>query len=271
MIILRQNIFSIRKKLIDHLSDKAYEYKDRDQNLTDRLSEEADRLGVEIYTTKGPTRYVETKGGKRRILMNKDTGNTANLAHELGHAYYKVGEGKDKIGGKIHKINYKLKKPYTKLAENLNKLDLESLSIKDQNELITKKSTKLRKSTGSAVSGLSGVLAGYKAAEEKEKGNKKKSRLISAASLGIPVLGHVPQMGTEISASKKGMEYLKKAGATKEQLKGSRKSMGYSLGTYGVDVGKNILLNAGGQVAGGGIYKLTHKKKKSKEESEKKD
>ena len=58
MIIFRQNTFSIRKKLIDRLADKAYEYKDRDQNLTDRLSEETDRLGVEIYTTKGPTRYV---------------------------------------------------------------------------------------------------------------------------------------------------------------------------------------------------------------------
>lgn len=195
--------------------------------------------------------------------MNKDTGNTANLAHELGHAYYNGEEGKNKIGGKLHETAYKIKKPYKKLAENLNKKELKSLSIKDQNELIIKKSNKLRKSTGSAVSGLSGVLAGYKAAEEKENGNKKKSRLISAASLGIPVLGHVPQMGTEISASKKGMEYLKKSGATKEQLKGSRKSMGYSLGTYGVDVGKNILINAGGQLAGRGIYRLTHRKEKN--------
>lgn len=269
MIILRQNTFSIRKKLINYLANKSYEYKDRDQNLTDKLSEEADKLGVEIRTTKGPTRYVETKSGKRIIRMNKDTGNTANLAHELGHAYYKVGEGKEKLGGKIHKVLYKLKKPYTKLAENLNKKELESLPIKDQNELIIKKSTRLRKSTGSAVSGLSGVLAGYKVAKEKENGDKKKSRLISAASLGISVLGHVPQMGTEISASKKGMEYLKKSGATKKQLKGSRKSMGYSLGTYGVDVGKNILINAGGQLAGRGIYRLTHKKEKKNPKSEK--
>lgn len=260
MIILRQNTFSIRKKLIDHLAKKANEYKNRDENISNKLSEEAEKLGAEIYTTKGPSRFIESKSGKHKIYINKDTGNNTILAHELGHAYYKIGDGKEKFGGRLHEVVRKIKNPYVKLVKKANESKLESLTPKEQYELLTKEPKELRRNVGSAVSGLSGVLAGYKAAKEKEKGNKKKSRLISAASLGIPVLGHVPLMGTEISASKKGMEYLKKAGATKEQLKGSRKSMGYSLGTYGVDVGKNILINTGGQLAGRGIYRLTHKK-----------
>ena len=121
---------------------------------------------------------------------------------------------------------------------------------------------------GSSVSGISGIAAGYKAEEEKEKGNKKKARLISAGSLAIPILGHTPELGSEISASSKAMKMIKAAGANKKQINTARKSLGYALGTYGVDLGKHLIINGGSQLIGKGVYKLTHRKKKEDKKEE---
>lgn len=121
---------------------------------------------------------------------------------------------------------------------------------------------------GSSVSGISGIAAGYKAEEEKEKGNKKKARLISTGSLAIPILGHTPELGSEISASSKAMKMIKAAGANKKQINTARKSLGYALGTYGVDLGKNLIINGGSQLIGKGAYKLTHRKKKKDKKGE---
>ncbi len=261
---LKRKLYSFNpiKKLRDHLGKKSNEYKDRDEKILRSLDKEAKKNGISavVVNDKYPgASVVDTKTGKKAILLNRQTTGIPHYAHEVGHSYYLIGEGKDKLGGKIHKADQKIKNSYRNLV-GLNKEDL----TKEQKEKLNKRAKKTRGVVGSSVSGLSGVVAGYKAEEEKEKGNKKKANIIKASSLAVPVLGHAPQIGSEIAASKKGMEYLKKAGASKQQLKGSRKSMGYALGTYGVNLGKNLIINEGGQLVGKGAYKLTHKKKKDK-------
>ena len=62
---------------------------------------------------------------------------------------------------------------------------------------------------------------------------------------------------------------IKAAGANKKQINTARKSLGYALGTYGVDLGKNLIINGGSQLIGKGVYKLTHRKKKEDKKEEK--
>ena len=156
-----------------------------------------------------------------------------------------------------------------KVREKYKDYDFSNGLPKELEDKINRVAYKTKKIVGSSVSGISGIAAGYKAEEEKEKGNKKKARLISAGSLAIPILGHTPELGSEISASSKAMKMIKAAGANKKQINTARKSLGYALGTYGVDLGKNLIINGGSQLIGKGAYKLTHRKKKEDKKEEK--
>lgn len=260
MIILRQKNYGIVKKIKKYIGRKTDEYKTVDENINKKLLETAKDNNVDavVSSTNRHSSFVPING-KNFVFVNKKQGGRENntvLAHELGHSYYVSGKGQDKLGGKIHKLDSKINEAYLNLSKKLSTRD------KNTSDNAKKKKVNLKHITGSTVSGLSGIAAGYKSEEEKEKGNKKKARLISAGSLAVPVLGHTPELGREIAASKKGLEYLKKAGADKKQLKGSKKSMRYALGMYGINLGNNILINTSGQLVGKGAYKLTHKKKK---------
>jgi len=274
MIILRQKYFGkisdkIQGKIQQRLHEKFEESAPKDKELYEKiLKDNHKEAGVDkIGVTKNHNAYK----GDGLIVLSKDTvdqGRFGTLAHEMGHAYH-TNNKKSKLGRAIHNLSAKIDEEYVISAigpvRNKRKIDPDYAkeSLTDQLRRVADKN---RRFVGSTASGLSGVAAGYKAEEEKEKGNKKKARLISAGSLAVPVLGHTPELGREISASSKAMKMIKKAGANKQQIRGARKSLGYALGTYGVGLGKNLIINSGGQLVGKGAYKLTHKKKKEDKE-----
>ena len=223
--------------------------------------------------------YADTYIGEKTIRLGKDTvnkGDFSTLAHEMGHAYHDSNK-KSKLGRAFHRLDRKINDIYNNIGISALSSDMKEKykdydfsnglpgELKDKINRVAKGTKRV---VGSSVSGISGIAAGYKAEEEKEKGNKKKARLISAGSLAIPILRHTPELGSEISASSKAMKMIKAAGANKKQINTARKSLGYALGTYGVDLGKNLIINGGSQLIGKGVYKLTHRKKKEDKKGE---
>lgn len=109
MIILRQKSYGITKKIRNYFGKKADEYKNEDENIRKKLLENAKDNNVEkvVSSEKRHTSCAQING-KTYIFINKKQGhNNVQLAHEIGHSYYVSGEGKKKLGGKIHKLNKK--------------------------------------------------------------------------------------------------------------------------------------------------------------------
>lgn len=280
---LRQKEFGkITAKLKYHFARKSEETAPEDKKLYDKiLKDNYKEAGVDkIGITQNRDSYMM---GKKTILLGKDTVNKGKfgyLAHEMGHAYHDSNK-KSKLGRAFHRLDEKIGNIYNGIGSiavasspNVRKkykdYDFSNGVLPEELEDKIRSVAKRTKNiVGSSVSGISGIVAGYKAEEEKEKGNKKKARLISAGSLAIPILGHTPELGSEISASSKAMKMIKAAGANKKQINTARKSLGYALGTYGVDLGKNLIINGGSQLIGKGVYKLTHRKKKEDKKEEK--
>ena len=271
---LRQKEFGkITAKLKDYFARKSEETAPEDKKLYDKiLKDNHKEAGVDkIGITQNRDSYMM---GKKTILLGKDTVNKGKfgyLAHEMGHAYHDSNK-KSKLGRAFHRLDEKIGNIYNGIGslsllspnvrEKYKDYDFSNGLPKELEDKINRVAYKTKRIVGSSVSGISGIAAGYKAEEEKEKGNKKKARLISAGSLAIPILRHTPELGSEISASSKAMKMIKAAGANKKQINTARKSLGYALGTYGVDLGKNLIINGGSQLIGKGVYKLTHRKKK---------
>ena len=278
---LRQKEFGkITGKFKDYFARKSEEIAPEDKKLYDKiLKDNYKEVGVDkIGITQNRDSYIM---GQKTILLGKDTVNKGKfgyLAHEMGHAYHDSNK-KSKLGRAFHRLDEKIGNIYNGIgtiavasSPNVRKKYKDYDFSNDLPGELKSKINRVAKGTkrivGSSVSGISGIAAGYKAEEEKEKGNKKKARLISAGSLAIPILGHTPELGSEISASSKAMKMIKAAGANKKQINTARKSLGYALGTYGVDLGKNLIINGGSQLIGKGAYKLTHRKKKEDKKGE---
>ena len=245
MIILRQKEFGkIRQKILRKL-DKKYDINNvHDNDLTNRIiTNNAEKCGVNhIYEVTGnPSSYYRL-GSRDIYLGDNDHDSASTLAHELGHAYH-YNNPDSKFGKAVHKFDSSINNIYGN-------------------------SHKTKKIIGSVASGGSGLAAGYLAQREKEKGDDKGAVLLSIGSLLVPTLGHAPELGREITASSRGLKMMRESGASRRQIKSAKKSLGSALGTYGIDLGKSLLINAGGQVVGRGVYKLTHKKKYKKEEKE---
>ena len=280
---LRQKEFGkITAKLKYHFARKSEETAPGDKKLFNKiLKDNYKEAGVDkIRITQNRDSYLM---GQKTILLGKDTVNKGKfgyLAHEMGHAYHDSNK-KSKLGRAFHRVDEKINNIYNGIGSiavasspNVRKkykdYDFSNGVLPEELEdKIRSVAKRTKKIVGSSVSGISGIAAGYKAEEEKEKGNKKKARLISAGSSAIPILGHTPELGGEISASSKAMKMIKAAGANKKQINTARKSLGYALGTYGVDLGKNLIINGGSQLIGKGVYKLTHRKKKEDKKEEK--
>ena len=278
---LRQKEFGkITDKVKKYFARKSEETAPEDKKLYDKiLKDNHKEAGVDkIRITQNRDSYMM---GKKTILLGKDTVNKGKfgyLAHEMGHAYHDSNK-KSKLGRAFHRLDEKIGNIYNGIGSiavasspNVRKkykdYDFSNGLPKELEDKINRVAYKTKRIVGSSVSGISGIAAGYKAEEEKEKGNKKKARLISAGSLAIPILRHTPELGSEISASSKAMKMIKAAGANKKQINTARKSLGYALGTYGVDLGKNLIINGGSQLIGKGVYKLTHRKKKEDKKEE---
>lgn len=280
MIILRQKEFGkITDKFKKYFARKSEEIAPGDKKLFNKiLKDNHKEAGIDkMIVIDHP--YADTYIGEKTIVLGKDTvnkGDFGTLAHEMGHAYHDSNK-KSKLGRAFHKLDRKINDVYngigisalgSDMEEKYKDYDFSNGLPRELEDKINRVAKGTKRVVGSSVSGISGIAAGYKAEEEKEKGNKKKARLISAGSLAIPILGHTPELGVEISASSKAMKMIKAAGANKKQINTARKSLGYALGTYGVDLGKNLIINGGGQLIGKGVYKLTHRKKKEDKKGE---
>lgn len=277
---LRQKEFGkITGKLKDYFARKSEEIAPGDKKLFNKILKDnhkeagIDKMKIVNYP------YADSYIGEKTIRLGKDTvnkGDFSTLAHEMGHAYHDSNK-KSKLGRAFHKLDRKINDVYngigisalgSDMEEKYKDYDFSNGLPRELEDKINRVAKGTKRIVGSSVSGISGIAAGYKAEEEKEKGNKKKARLISAGSLAIPILGHTPELGSEISASSKAMKMIKAAGANKKQINAARKSLGYALGTYGVDLGKNLIINGGSQLIGKGAYKLTHRKKKKDKKGE---
>ena len=275
---LRQKEFGrITDKVKKYFARKSEEIAPGDKKLFNKiLKDNHKEAGVDkIEITQNRDSYI----GEKTIRLGKDTvnkGDFCTLAHEMGHAYHDSNK-KSKLGRAFHRLDKKIDNIYngigisalgSDMEEKYKDYDFSNGLPKELEDKINRVAKGTKRIVGSSVSGISGIAAGYKAEEEKEKGNKKKARLISAGSLAIPILRHTPELGSEISASSKAMKMIKAAGANKKQINTARKSLGYALGTYGVDLGKNLIINGGSQLIGKGVYKLTHRKKKEDKKKE---
>lgn len=180
--------------------------------------------------------------GKDRIIYdpnNKALSSSTTLAHELGHAQYggEVKRSKDFIARTAHDLT------------PINKAAVGGLGI-----------------IGSAINGY---RSGIKSEEAKEKGEKE-SNWNKVRSIAVPAALVSPLLISEASASVKGLKMLKEAGADKEMLADSRKTLGSAFGTYAAKALIPVIAGAAGRVVGKGVARLRRSRKKKESNKEKK-
>lgn len=227
--------------------------------LFDKVKKLAQRKGVKVdeftKTGMGPaysnntiyTDGTKIKTGYNSIFSNfpeeiKKTGTGRHgdlISHEFGHAHF----DKDKAKGLGEKIGKAAHKAYLKTGGMFN----HSL---------------LAPTAGMIV----GARSGKKAAE-KEAAGEKESKLARHSGWATGLAVQSPGLISEGAASKYGYNILKKAGASKKYLKGSKKNLVTAFGTYaGLAVA-----NAGTSELARGIAYKKRKKKLEKEKNKKKD
>lgn len=214
--------------------EKDPKYASESKSITEKLKQEAKNRGVSIdettRTNKGPLYHIQ----QDKVYLD-GSNNGASLSHELGHRHYFKEKGAGKIGKAAHK-GYK----YTGGA-------LSHMAV-------------------SPVSAHFAGKASGKSKARKEENEEKESKLGKAAPIATPLLVSTPGLVSEAAASRKGMKMLRKAGASKEMLKKSNKTLGHAFGTYAA----LNAANAGvGLLSKNRAYK--REKRKIEEEKEKKD
>lgn len=231
-------------------SDKKY---DSDEiNVLKNLIKKSKNLGIKINPRGDDSNYeYETD------TINLGSPISATLAHEMGHAaMHKKGRSKDILGRAAHSKAGRAWGIYFEDATNLNA------------------NNKVDKVFQHASRGLflgDGIRRGIKSSKQEESGNTKGAKRTRRNALLISGLSAAPTLIKEASASRKGIKYLKEAGASKEILKNSKKSLGHAFGTYASLAGIPIALEAGGTAIGYGAHKLISKSKNKKKENNNKD
>ena len=119
--------------------------------------------------------------------------------------------------------------------------------------------SKLLKRSG-AIGLASGFASGYNQTKNSDDSTIKK------IGTYVPIIAiNTPVLVEEADASRRGLKLMKKAGATKAQLKASRKTLGYALGTYAISPVAQLAMTGVGRVAG----KVAGKQSKKNKEQEK--
>ena len=183
------------------------------------------------------------KYGTDSIAMGLGDGNPAVLAHEMGHAAMsQKGRSHDILGKAAHS-------PIGQLAGIPSEIG---------------------RGRGGVLYLGAGVRHGLKAAKKEEEGDKKGARKELRKGLIRSSLLAAPKLIAEGAASRKGLKYLKEAGASKETMKNARKTLGHAFGTYAGGAMKPILLDTGGTAMGYALGKQISKARKKEKESESK-
>lgn len=173
----------------------------------------------------------DIKNKKDLILLGEDGfGDSVALSHELGHSQHTTGLGRS--GSKVGKVAHKLYQPSKKL------------------------------------SGPVGIVAGFHSGVQAEKAKqegRKESKLNRALPIVTPIVMSAPVLVSEGLASKKGIELLKKSGASKELVNEAKKKLIAAGGTYAAQTGGKVVSSEAARLVGKGWVK--HKNKKKKEEN----
>ena len=173
----------------------------------------------------------------------------AVLAHEMGHAAMsRKGRSKDLLGRAAHSTAGTLISLPSNLANNDNK----------KARLI-----------GSAAFVGAGIRHGIKASKKEEAGDTKGAKREKLKGLIGSSLFVAPELIREAAASRKGLKYLKEAGASKETIKKSRKLLGQAFGTYAGKALKPVALDVAGTGLGYAGHKLVTRIKNKKESDKK--
>ena len=173
--------------------------------------------------------------GKDAVVMGKGRLSDADvLAHEIGHSkYYVKGRSKNLLAKGAHKLMVP---------------------------------SKLAVTAGSPVAGAIGYKSGLESAKKKANGEKE-SLWNKTKSVAIPAAMVAPLLVAEGAASVKGYKLLKKAGASKEALKVTRKSLGNAHGTYASLAAAPVAVGEASRLVGKAVGKKKYgKNKKDKKE-----
>jgi len=205
------------------------------KKLAKKIIEDAEKEGVFVTEADRPIKSYagfthDKKSGKNKMIMNVSKENASTAAHEYGHLNnFAKKEGTKKIG----QLSHKLYKP-----------------------------TQLVLSNPITAIGSGAALAARDVNKEKKDGKERKGGKAALINLGVAT----PVLVAEAAASRNGIKTLKKAGASKELLKKSKKELGQAWGTYAAAKVGNAALSESS-------YHLTKKglKKKDKEENSKKE
>lgn len=169
--------------------------------------------------------------GKDAVILGK--GNLAEadvLAHEIGHAQYlRKGRSNSVVGKAAHKLM------------PLSKNSMSPL--------------------GSLAVAANGFKSGQKSVKSKREG-KKESTWNKVRAVAVPVALAAPLLVGEGKASLNGLRAMKKAGASKELMKQSRKRLLGAWGTYAGHASKNVIVGAGARELGKGYENLKGRKEK---------
>lgn len=186
--------------------------------------------------------YSKVRKNSDNIIL--DTNEASTLAHELGHSKHHGGRDGSKIGKLAHKLRN------TKLAQ-LDKKLVDSAGP-TFSHLVR---------NGAPLSMAAGFASGYDSGKKLAKGEKD-SVVNKTAYAALPVIHQAPKLVSEFEASRQGIKLLKKAGASKEFIKQSKKALGNAYGTYAASLATPVALGYLARQAGKVTGKLSESDKK---------
>lgn len=203
------------------ITDLGYSADFRDESIRNHVINKLKSQGVSLEELKKSKPSLYEAIANKKPLVVSSSNNPAIIAHELGH----VDFGGTKIGKK-----FQGKFLYDTLSRGLPQLGVHGASF----------------------------ASGINSAIRKSKGEDEGLISKNAAWLG-PVLTSTPMLVSEFEASRRGINRLKKLGASKALIAKSKKDLALAGASYlaetGSRVGLNYLIRGVGKIAGKEIAK----------------
>ena len=216
----RKIAYNIPKNLEEENKDLLDKLKKKEEipEIIDDAEEYIEKTSKKKLTKEQIKRRAKKLENENHYNPNKDkifisTKNSGVLAHEIGHSMSK----KERAGGTSGKILDKIRDKEGEIDKKLTGITHSSIRL------------------GNIAVISTGAASGYKAGRNIEE--DKKTSLGNKLAPGIAAVAvQTPTLGSEITASHRGIKMLKEAGASKEYLKYAKKGYRTALGTYALPV-----------------------------------